>query len=74
MHAEKMKSLGQLVAGVAHELNNPIGFVHANMQLLDEYVQKLIEGQKTESDTDRIREAIQKLISSLSNSSHSSSA
>ncbi len=63
MHAEKMKSLGQLVAGVAHELNNPIGFVHANMQLLDEYVQKLIEGQKTETDTERIREAIQKLIS-----------
>jgi signal transduction histidine kinase len=62
MHAEKMKSLGQLVAGVAHELNNPIGFVHANMQLLDEYIRKLIEGQKTESDTERIREAIGKLI------------
>ncbi len=36
--AEKMKSLGQLVAGVAHELNNPIGFVHANLQLLDEHI------------------------------------
>ena len=39
-----MKSLGQLVAGVAHELNNPIGFVHANLQLLDEYIQKLVDG------------------------------
>ena len=38
MQSEKMSSLGQLVAGVAHELNNPIGFVHANLQLLDEYV------------------------------------
>jgi signal transduction histidine kinase len=60
--AEKMKSLGQLVAGVAHELNNPIGFVHANLQLLDEYVKKLIEGQRTESDTERIHEAITKLL------------
>jgi len=62
MQAEKLKSLGQLVAGVAHELNNPIGYVHANMQLLDEYVRKLVEGQKTESDTERIRDAIEKLI------------
>jgi two-component system NtrC family sensor kinase len=62
VQAEKMKSLGQLVAGVAHELNNPIGFVHANLQLLDEYIVKLVEGQRSESDTERTREAITKLL------------
>jgi len=60
--AEKMKSLGQLVAGVAHELNNPIGFVHANLQLLDEFVGKLIEAQKAGEDTQPAREAIAKLL------------
>jgi signal transduction histidine kinase len=62
VQAEKMKSLGQLVAGVAHELNNPIGFVHANLQLLDEYIVKLVEGQRAESDTERTRLAITKLL------------
>ncbi|MDH3211131.1 MAG: ATP-binding protein [Myxococcales bacterium] len=62
MQAEKMKSLGQLVAGVAHELNNPIGFVHANLQLLDEQVRKLLEGQRTDSDREHVRAAITKLL------------
>jgi Signal transduction histidine kinase regulating C4-dicarboxylate transport system len=62
VQAEKMKSLGQLVAGVAHELNNPIGFVHANLQLLDEYVRKFVEAHKSGGDPERAREAITKLL------------
>jgi signal transduction histidine kinase len=58
-----MRTLGQLVAGVAHELNNPIGFVHANLKLLDEYVAKLVALQERGEDGARVKEAIAKLLS-----------
>lgn len=41
VHAAKMASLGQLVAGIAHELNNPISFIYSNMAHLRDYAQRL---------------------------------
>jgi PAS domain S-box-containing protein len=43
LQSEKMASIGQLAAGIAHELNNPIGFVHSNMGTLEGYLRDLME-------------------------------
>ncbi len=41
VQSEKMASLGQLVAGIAHEINNPVSFIYGNMDHLEEYLKDI---------------------------------
>jgi len=42
VQTEKMSSLGQLVAGIAHEINNPVNFIHGNLIHVEEYMEDLL--------------------------------
>lgn len=43
VHSEKMRSLGELVAGIAHEINNPVNFIHGNIMILQNYADDLFK-------------------------------
>jgi signal transduction histidine kinase len=42
IHTEKMSSLGQLISGIAHEINNPVNFIYGNLTYVNDYTQQLL--------------------------------
>jgi len=68
LQTEKLSSLGQLAAGIAHEINNPIGFINSNLRTMGEYredLMRLIE--KYEALANNIKSNNHDLLSSMAN-------
>lgn len=65
LQTEKMASIGQLAAGVAHEINNPIGFVNSNLTSLDAYVRSLLRVIQAYEDHKQVFEQFPEHLKSI---------
>ncbi|HEY9893838.1 MAG TPA: GAF domain-containing protein [Candidatus Sericytochromatia bacterium] len=66
IQSEKMSSLGRLVAGVAHEINNPINFIYGNVPYVETYIHDLLHLLKEyEARTPEPDEALQAMIAEI---------
>ncbi|MEH2057441.1 MAG: response regulator [Nostoc sp.] len=66
IQSEKMSTLGQLVAGIGHEINNPVGFVSGNLSYIEEHVNNLLrlvslQQQKLPQPDPEIQELVEEI-------------
>ncbi|MCW8827023.1 MAG: ATP-binding protein [Gammaproteobacteria bacterium] len=65
LQSEKMASIGQLAAGVAHEINNPVGYINSNITTLEGYIGNLIqlidayENKASTEEIDKVKDEIE---------------
>ncbi|MFT6731876.1 MAG: signal transduction histidine kinase [Polaribacter sp.] len=59
VHSEKMSSIGQLAAGIAHEINNPLGYVNSNLNSLKEYIKDIRDFSKDISNMNELADDVQ---------------
>ncbi|NEU78580.1 GAF domain-containing protein [Nostoc sp. UIC 10630] len=62
IQGEKMAGLGQLLAGVAHEINNPVSFIFGNLIHLNEYIQELLNAVKIYRQNSSLPPTVQEKI------------
>lgn len=77
IQSEKMASLGQLVAGISHELNNPISFIYSNMQIITDYIAELSQHLSAIHDNalrNKINYVLKELKETINDSSNGSRA
>jgi two-component system, NtrC family, sensor kinase len=68
IESEKLASIGQLSAGIAHEINNPIGFVQSNLHTLKEYSQDITDFMQNTDTNDDIKYILEDLPELLNES------